>query len=80
MATGSTSRVLLLEAVTFSNDLESYATHFVLLAEIQHWKRTEKDPTRQFDEWPRLHFAKKLGHIDLSHFNASYKRKIGLLR
>ena len=35
MATGSTSRMLLPEAFTGSNYLESYVTHFELLAELQ---------------------------------------------
>ena len=52
MATDSTSRMLLPEALTGSNDLESYVTHFELLAEIQNWKRAEGDPAREVDERP----------------------------
>ena len=52
MATGSTSRMLLPEAFTGSNNLESYVTHFELLAELQKWKRTEGDPAREVDEQP----------------------------
>ena len=59
MATGSTSRMLLLEAFTGSNDLESYMTHFELLAELQKWKRTEGDPAREVDERPH-YFALRL--------------------
>ena len=33
--------MLLPEAFTGSNDLESYVTHFELLAELQKWRRTE---------------------------------------
>ena len=36
MATGSTSRMLLPEAFTGLNDLESYVTHFELLAELKN--------------------------------------------
>ena len=59
MATGSTSRMLLPEAFTGSNDLESYLTHFELLAELQKWKRTERDPAREVDERPH-YFALRL--------------------
>ena len=59
MATGSTSRMLLPEAFTGSNDLESYVTHFELLAELQKWKRTEGDPAREVDERPH-YFALRL--------------------
>ena len=52
MATGSTSRMLLPEAFTGSNDSESYVTHFELLAELEKWKRTEGDPAREVDERP----------------------------
>ena len=52
MATGSTSRMLLPEAFTGSNNLESYVTHFELLAELQKWKRTEGDPAREVDDRP----------------------------
>ena len=59
MATGSTSRMLLPEAFTGSNDLESYVTHFELLAELQKWKRTEADPAREVNERPQC-FALRL--------------------
>ena len=59
MATGSTSRMLLPEACTGSNDLESYVTHFELSAELQKWKRTEGDPAREVDERPHF-FALRL--------------------
>ena len=54
MATGSNSRMLLPEPSTGSNDMESYVTHFELIAELQKWKRTERDPAREVDE--RLHY------------------------
>ena len=44
--------MLLPEAFTGSNDLESYVTHFELLAELQKWKRTEGGPAREVDERP----------------------------
>ena len=56
---GSTSRVLLPEAFIGSNDLESYVTHFQLLAELQKWKRTEGYPARQIDKRPH-YFALRL--------------------
>ena len=59
MATGSTSRMLLPEAFTGSNDLESYVTHFELLAELQKGRRTEGDPAREVDERPH-YFALRL--------------------
>ena len=59
MATGLTSRMLLLEAFTDSNDLESYVTHFELLTELQKWKRTEGVPAREVDERPH-YFALRL--------------------
>ena len=59
MATGSTSRMLLPEAFTCSNDLESYVTHFELLSELQNWKRTEGGPAREIDERPH-YFALRL--------------------
>ena len=59
MATGSTSRMLLPEAFTVSNDLESYLMHFELLAELQKWKRTEVDPAREIDERPH-YFDRRL--------------------
>ena len=59
MATGSTSRMLLPETFTGSNDLESYVTNFELLAELQKWKRTEGDPARDVDERPH-YFALRL--------------------
>ena len=59
MATGSTSRLLLPEAFTGSNDLESYVTHFELLAELQKWRRIGGDPAREVDERP-LYFAFRL--------------------
>ena len=52
MAAGLTSRMLLPEAFTGSNNLESYVTHFELLAELQKWRRTEGDPAREVDERP----------------------------
>ena len=39
--------------------LESYVTHFELLAELQKWKRTEGDPAREVDERPH-YFALRL--------------------
>ena len=54
MTTGSTSRMLLPEALTSSNDFESYVTHFELIAELQKWKKTEGDPTSEVDE--RSHY------------------------
>ena len=59
MATGSNSRILLLEAFTGPNDLESYVTHFELLAELQKWKRNEGDLAREIDERP-YYFALRL--------------------
>ena len=59
MATGSTSGMLLPEAFTGLNDLESYVTHFELLAELQKWRRTEGDPAREVDERPH-YFALRL--------------------
>ena len=59
MATGSTSRMLLPEAFTGSNDLKNYVTHFELLAELQKWKGTEEDPAREVDERPH-YFALRL--------------------
>ena len=32
--------------------MESYVTHFELLAELQKWRRTEGDPAREVDERP----------------------------
>ena len=52
MATGSNSRMLLPETFPGSNDLETYVTHFELLAELQKWKRTEGIPAREVDERP----------------------------
>ena len=51
--------MLLPEAFTGSNDLESYVTHFELLAELQKWRRTEGDPAREVDERPH-YFALRL--------------------
>ena len=59
MATGSTSKMLLPEAFTSSNNLESYVTHFELLAELQNSKRTEGDLIREVDERPH-YFAIRL--------------------
>ena len=59
MATGSTSRKLLPEAFTGSNDCESFVTHFELLAELKKWKRTEGVPARKIDERPH-YFALRL--------------------
>ena len=59
MATRSNSRMLLPEAFTGSNDLESYVTLFELLAELQKWKRTAGDPAREVDERPN-YFALRL--------------------
>ena len=59
MATGSTSRMLLPEAFTGTNDLESYVRNFELLAELQKWKRTEGDAARDVDERPH-YFALRL--------------------
>ena len=42
MAQGSSSRMLLPEAFTGSNDLESYVTHFELLAELQSGKELKE--------------------------------------
>ena len=39
--------------------MESYVTHFELLAELQKWKRTEGDPAREVDERPH-YFALRL--------------------
>ena len=58
-AASSTSKMLLPEAFTGSNDLESYITHFELLAELQNWKRTEGTPAREVDERPH-YFALRL--------------------
>ena len=51
--------MLLPEAFTGSNELESYVKHFELLAELQKWKRTEGDPAREVDERPH-YFALRL--------------------
>ena len=59
MVTGSTSRMLLPEAFSRSNGLESYMTHFELLAGLQKWKRTEGDWAREVDERPH-YFALRL--------------------
>ena len=59
MATVSTSRMLLPEANTGSNDLESYVTHFELLAELQKWKTIEGHPAREIVERPH-YFALRL--------------------
>ena len=42
MAMGLNSSMLLPEAFTGSNDLDSYVTRFELLEELQKWKRTER--------------------------------------
>ena len=43
MATASSvSKTILPEAFTGPNDIESYSTHFELLAELQNWKRTAR--------------------------------------
>ena len=57
MATGLTSRMLLPEAFTGSNDLESYVTHFELLAALKKWRRIEGDPAREVDERITLHLG-----------------------
>ena len=44
--------MLLPEAFTGSNDLESYVTNIELLEELKKWKRTEGDPAREIDERP----------------------------
>ena len=54
METGSTSRMLLRETFTCSNDLESYVTHFELLT-----TKVEGDPAREVDERPH-YFALRL--------------------
>ena len=59
MATGSTSRMLIPEAFTGSNDSESYVTHFELIAELPKGKRSEGDPAREVDERPH-YFALRL--------------------
>ena len=59
MATGSTSEMLLPEALTGLNELESYVTHFELLAELQKLKTTEGHPAHQIDERPH-YFALRL--------------------
>ena len=51
--------MLLPEAFTGSNDLQSYVTHFELLAELEKWKRTEGEPAREVDERPH-YFALRL--------------------
>ena len=59
MATGSTSRMLLPEPFSITNNLKNYVMHFELLAELQKWKRTEGDPAREVDERPHS-FALRL--------------------
>ena len=58
MATGLTSRMLLPEAFTGSNDLEIYVTRFELLMELQKWNRTEGDPAREVDDYVALRLQK----------------------
>ena len=60
MATG-TSKMLLLEPFTGSNDIESCITHFELLANLQNWVRTETREGNdvQIDDRPN-YFALRL--------------------
>ena len=60
MATG-TSKMLLPEPFTGSNDIESYITHFELLANLQNWVRTETREGNdvQIDDRPH-YFALRL--------------------
>ena len=60
MATG-TSKMLLPEPFTGSNDIESYITHFELLANLQNWVRTEtrEENDVQIDDRPH-YFALRL--------------------
>ena len=60
MATG-TSKMLLPEPFTGSNDIDSYITHFELLANLQNWVRTETREGKdvQTDDLPH-YFAFRL--------------------
>ena len=73
MATGLTYRKLLPEAFTGSNDLESYVTHFELLAELQKRKRTEGDPARDVDERPH-YFALRLPKSSIALYRKLHEK------
>ena len=52
----ATSKFLLPEPFTGSNDLECYITHFELLAHLQNWKRMEGTGTAQHEVDDRPHY------------------------
>ena len=55
MTTG-TSKKLLPELFTGSNDIESYITHFELLAHLQRWRRTEMRDKNEVEIDERPHY------------------------
>ena len=55
MTTG-TSKVLLSEPFTGSNDIESYITHFELLALLQKWRRTGMRDGNEVEINERMHY------------------------
>ena len=55
MATG-TSKMLLPEPFTGSNDIESYITHFELLANLQNWRRTVTREGNEVEVDDRPHY------------------------
>ena len=63
MAAGSVSKILMPKSFTVSNDLESYFTHFELLADMRKSTRTKisssGEVARKIDERPH-YFALRL--------------------
>ena len=55
MSTGF-SKMLLREPLTVSNDIQSYITHFDLLAHLQKWRRTEMHDRNEVEIDERPHF------------------------
>lgn len=53
---GNTSKMLLPEPFTGSNDFESYVTHFELLANLQKWKRMEGTTGNEHEVDDRPHY------------------------
>ena len=71
MATG-TSKMLLPEPLTGSNDIESYTTRFELLANLQNWVRTETRQGNdvQIDDRPH-YFALRLQKSAIDFYRTS---------
>ena len=71
MATGSTSGILLPEAFTALNDLESCMSHFELLAKSQKWREEQKEIQRS--KLKNGHITLHLGYKNLPLYRTFYR-------